>query len=208
MREIAALVFPGFELLDLYGPLELFGMPEGAFRPVIVAAGADPVASAQGPRTAVDRTLADGTRYDILLVPGGEGTRQAVRDENILDWLRAAAPRAEIVASVCTGAVLLGRAGLLDGRRATTNKRAFGWVAAEAPGVAAPVLWQRRARWVEDGRFVTASGVSAGMDMALAVIARLLGPEAAADAAAEAEYRPAGGPDDDPFALPALPDEE
>lgn len=197
MREVGALVFPDFELLDLFGPLELFGMREDAFRIAILAEGTGPVASAQGPRILPDRPLDAARRPDILLVPGGMGTRREVGNPALLGWLGRAASEAAIVASVCTGAALLARAGLLDGRRATTNKRAFGWVRAQGPAT----RWQGSARWVEDGPFWTASGVSAGMDMTVALIAHLLGPEAAADAARAAEYVPNPDPSDDPFAI-------
>ncbi|MEM9145658.1 MAG: DJ-1/PfpI family protein [Pseudomonadota bacterium] len=199
MREIGAVVFPGFELLDYFGPLELFGMHKDQFSQVVLAEAAGPIASAQGPRVAVDRTLAETERTDILLVPGGPGTRYEVENPELLGHLARLAETAEIVASVCTGSALLAKAGLLDGRRATSNKLAFDWVAAFGPHV----IWQRRARWVEDGRFVTASGVSAGMDMSLAVIARLLGAKAAEDAAHWAEYTAHWDPDDDPFAVPS-----
>lgn len=197
MREIAALVFPGFELLDLFGPLELFGMHPDVFRQTVVAEGPHPVASAQGPRVAVDAVLAERPSADLILVPGGPGTRQEVDNAPLLDWIRRAGRQAELVMSVCTGAALLARAGLLEGRRATTNKRAFGWVAAQAPAV----HWQGSARWVEDGPVITASGVSAGMDMALAAIARLHGEPAAEEAALWAEYLRNGDADRDPFAL-------
>ncbi|MEL7462712.1 MAG: DJ-1/PfpI family protein [Pseudomonadota bacterium] len=197
MRTIAALVFPDYELLDLYGPLEMFSMHTDAFEQKIVALDAAPVASSAGPRTAVDATLDEGDAYDILLVPGGRGTRRDVENQPLLDWLARSAPKAEIVASVCTGSALLARAGLLDGKAATTNKLAFDWVASQGP----KTDWRRRARWVEDGNVFTASGVSAGTDMSLAVIERLLGPEKAAEAAFWAEYERNADPDHDPFAV-------
>lgn len=196
MLTLGALVFPKFELLDLFGPLEMFGMYPKSFDIRIVAETAGPVASTQGPRIAVDTLTSAGTKFDILLVPGGAGARHEVENQALLGWLGHAAADARIVTSVCTGSALLARAGLLDGLRATTNKRAFDWVASLGPATD----WQRRARWVEDGRFITASGVSAGIDMALAVIARELGTDAARDAALWAEYLPNTDPDDDPFA--------
>lgn len=201
MRTIAALVFEGFELLDLYGPLEIFGLHEKAFDIRIVAETAAPVASAQGPRTAPDATLAEGDRYDLLLLPGGRGTRREVGNQPLLDWIARAAAEAEIVASVCTGAALLARAGVLNGRAATTNKLAFDAMVKYGPNTD----WRRSARWVEDGRVFTASGVSAGIDMSLAVTERLLGPEAARDAALWAEYVRNENPDDDPFAAEGAP---
>lgn len=195
MREIGAVVFEGFELLDLYGPLEMFGLLPDHFRIEVLAMDAGPVGSGMGPRAAVDAPLA-GAAPDILLVPGGPGTRREVGNPALLDALAAAAGGAEIVASVCTGAALLARAGLLEGRRATTNKNAFDWVASQGP----ETDWRRRARWVEDGRFWTSSGVSAGIDMSLALIARLAGGDAAREAARNAEYTANTDPSNDPFA--------
>ncbi|MEM8841169.1 MAG: DJ-1/PfpI family protein [Pseudomonadota bacterium] len=197
MRTIATLIFPEFELLDVFGPLEMFGMFSEEFRLIMVAEELGPIASTQGPRSAVDALIAERPAADILLVPGGRGTRREVHNPAILVWLSAAAQEAEIVTSVCTGSLLLARAGLLDGRKATTNKRAFALGGQHGPGVD----WQPNARWVEDGKFVTSSGVSAGIDMSLGVITRLLGPEAAADAARWAEYTPNTDPGDDPFAV-------
>lgn len=196
-RTIGAVVFPGFELLDLYGPLEMLGMLSERFDIRIVAENAAPVASTGGPRTAVDDLLSDGRSYHILLVPGGVGTRREVGNEALLGWLRRTAESAEFVTSVCTGAALLARAGLLDGRRATTNKLAWNWATSQGPAVD----WQRQARWVVDGKYITASGVSAGIDMSLAVIAGILGEEAALAVARAAEYEWHRDAAWDPFAI-------
>lgn len=192
---VGALVFPEFELLDLYGPLEMFSIPTDRFEIRIVAETAGPVAARGGPKTHVDDLMSDHKPYDILLVPGGLCTRREVENAALLDWLRAAAGRARLVTSVCTGATLLARAGLLDHRKATTNKLAWDWATAQGPNVD----WQRKARWVEDGAFVTASGVSAGIDMSLAVIARLIDTETAESAARAAEYDWHRDADWDPF---------
>lgn len=195
-RTIGAVIFPGFEMLDYYGPLEMFGYFPEAFRIVAVAETAAPVPASNGPATLPGRVFADGADYDLLLVPGGSGTRTERDNPVLLDWLRSASADAQIVASVCTGSLLLARAGLLEGRAATTNKIAYDRIIAQAPGV----HWKRRARWVQDGRFWTSSGVSAGMDMALAILGHLLGPDAAQQAAHWAEYSGNADPDNDPFA--------
>jgi len=132
----------------------------------------------------------------LILVPGGIGTREGVRDAKLLGWLRERAQQAEIVTSVCTGAALLAKAGILDGIGATTNKLVFKWVEEQGPAV----KWIKQARWVEDGKFVTSSGVSAGIDMALAVIARLVGSEVAENAATFMEYEWHRDASQDPFA--------
>ncbi len=195
-RSVAALIFPDFELLDLYGPLEMLGMREDDFELQLVSESQREVKSSAGPAALADRTLADRGAYDILLIPGGMGTRRELTNGKLLDWIGDTAERAEIVATVCTGSVLLAATGLIDGRRATTNKNAFQWVESTRPAV----QWQRRARWVEDGKFLTSSGVSAGMDMSLRLISRLLGREAALETARWAEYRWHEDSTDDPFA--------
>lgn len=196
MRTIGALIFPEFELLDMFGPLEMFGMRRDEFEIRMVAEGKESVPSAQGPRTAVDDTYETNGNYDLILVPGGRGARQEVDNPATLSWLKKAEARAEIVMTVCTGSALLAKAGLLDDRRATTNKMAFEWVTSQGPRV----QWVKKARWVEDGRFFTSSGVSAGIDMSLAVISRFLGQENAEQVAVWAEYDWHQDPDWDPFA--------
>ena len=198
MRTLGVLLFPGFELLDAFGPLEVFGhrLVAQHYRVTTIALEAGPVVSAQGPRAVADHGIVGGPALDVLLVPGGMGTRREVDNARLTDWIAATAGATEVVTSVCTGAALLARAGVLDGRRATTNKRAFEWVVTQGPRVA----WVRKARWVEDGKFVTSSGVSAGIDMSLALVARTIDPETADTLAHMIEYRRHGDPDDDPFA--------
>ena len=195
-RTVGVVLFPGFELLDVFGPLEAFGNLPGMFRVVLVAEEAGPVASAQGPRAVADHGFADCPKLDVMLVPGGIGTREEAENPTLLGWLGRRAGEAEVVTSVCTGAALLARAGVLDGRRATTNKAFFQWVADQGPNVE----WVREARWVEDGKFATSSGVSAGIDMALAVIARLVGREVSDNVARAMEYEWHTDATWDPFA--------
>jgi transcriptional regulator GlxA family with amidase domain len=195
-RTVGVVLFPGFELLDVFGPLEAYGIARGWFTLTLIAEQPGPVASAQGPRAQAEHGLDACPKLDVMLVPGGMGTRTEVGNPALLDWLGHRAAETEIVTSVCTGAALLARAGILDGRHATTNKRSFQWVVEQGPRVE----WVREARWVEDGKFVTSSGVSAGIDMTLAVIARLAGREVSEQAATNMEYewhRDAGW---DPFA--------
>jgi transcriptional regulator GlxA family with amidase domain len=186
-KTVGVLLFEGFELLDVFGPLEAWGIhagSSGAWTIVAAAAEAGAVKSAQGPRAIADYALGDCPPIDVILVPGGIGTRREVNNAATLDWLRRRAAEAEIVSSVCTGAALLARAGLLDGRRATSNKLSFKWVTEQGPAV----KWIRQARWVEHGKFATSSGVSAGIDMTLALIARLAGAETAERIAIRMEY--------------------
>ena len=195
-RTLGALLYDDFELLDLFGPLEMFGNMQGTVVVRTVAEQAGLVRSAQGPRVHADQGLDDGPRLDLLLIPGGIGTRAQVDNGRLIDWLRARTDELEIVMTVCTGTALLAQAGLLDGRRATTNKMFFAWPEGTWPAV----HWVREARWVEDGKFWTSSGVSAGIDMALAVVERIAGAQTAELLATATEYewhRDAGW---DPFA--------
>ncbi len=196
MRRIAAVLFPGFELLDLYGPLEMFGMQREDFAITLVAESAGPVASGAGPQSLAELAFEDCSGFDIVLVPGGPGTRREIDNQAMLDFLLKANAEAEIMASVCTGAVLLARSGLLDGHRATTNKAAWAWASSSSEAVS----WQAKARWVQDGPYWTSSGVAAGIDMTLALIAALHGDKRAEDIATYAEYDWHRDADWDPFA--------
>ena len=196
-RTLAIVLFPGFEMLDVCGPLEMFGNLGSAHMKVLmVAEKASSVASAQGPKLVADYSFNDCPDLDLILVPGGFGTRAQINNANILDWLRARSAKAEIVMSVCTGSAVLAKAGLLDGRKATSNKVYFGFAVSQGP----KVNWVKEARWVNDGDRVTSSGVSAGMDMALHVISRLYGEDAANRLANGTEYQWHRDANKDPFA--------
>lgn len=192
---VGVALFPEFEILDAMGPVEMIGMHRDRFHIHMLSERGGLVASAQGPEV-MSAPLADAPALDLLLIPGGPGTRRQVENPALLEEIARAAEPCRFVTAVCTGAALLARTGLLDGRRATTNKMSFAWVAAQGPRVD----WARRARWVQDGRFWTSSGVSAGMDMALGLIAEILGPKAAEDAALWTEYDRRAEADHDPFA--------
>ena len=183
-HSIGIVLFQGFEISDVFGPIEILGMYPDNFEILLVAEQSGEVASALGPRSVVDHSFSDDIRYDVLLVPGGQGTRREVSNPVMLDWLTERSAKAQYVTSVCTGSAVLAKAGILDGIRATSNKMNYEWVVTQGPNVE----WVGEARWVEDGTFFTSSGVSAGMDMSLALIVRILGREAADKAALWAEY--------------------
>ncbi|MBD3848855.1 DJ-1/PfpI family protein [Bosea sp. SSUT16] len=193
---LGMLIFDGFQLLDVFGPLEMFGDMRDQVRIVMLAERQGPIASSAGPQVMVDATIASAPKLDILMIPGGGGTRREVNNTALIDVLRSVAEATPHVASICTGAALLARTGLLDGVRATTNKRAFKWASSQGQNV----QWVRQARWIEDGKYFTSSGISAGTDMALALIVKLYGPERAQEVANGAEYRWNRDSLDDPFA--------
>jgi transcriptional regulator GlxA family with amidase domain len=174
MRTVGILIFPEFQLLDAAGPIAAFELagrlaPPG-YRLLIFAPAAGPVRSSSGAALTAERLPAE-ERLDTLLVAGGRGTRQAMRDAEVLALVRAAAGGARRIASVCTGAFLLAAAGLLDGRRATTHWR---WAASLARQFPAVQVEPDRI-FVRDGEVWTSAGISAGIDLALALIADDLG---------------------------------
>jgi transcriptional regulator GlxA family with amidase domain len=205
VRRVAVVLFDGFTVLDVYGPVQAFAaaramLPDGTrkkfFEIFTMAAKAGPVPSGEGVATVAEYSFESAPAYDIIVIPGGFGTRTAVEDAKFLDRLANASRRATVTTSVCTGSALLARAGLLDDRPATSNKISWDWVTKQGPRV----LWQRKARWVDDGNIMTSSGVSAGIDMALALIARLNGRDLAVTAARNMEYVWHENANDDPFA--------
>ncbi|MEM6792418.1 MAG: DJ-1/PfpI family protein [Acidobacteriota bacterium] len=191
---LGVVLYPGFEVLDVYGPLEMWGyVPE--FRIVTVAERAGPVASSHGVETVAEHSFENSPDLDLLMVPGGAGTFVSLRSEPMLDYLRRAHASAQVTTSVCTGAMLLAAAGILDGRPATSNKLHF----QKAREVSDRVRWIEKARWVDDGDVITSSGVSAGIDMALHLVARLYGRERAEQLAQWTEYTWNSDPSNDPF---------
>ena len=205
IRRVAVVLFDGFTVLDAYGPIQAFGacrrlQPDGTHLRffTLLTLGEQPglVRSGEGPATQVDHAFSDAPPWDILVVPGGFGTRPLVKNEAFLKQLALASERSAITTTVCTGSALLARTGRLDGRPATSNKIAWDWVVEQGPRV----RWQRRARWVDDGDVLTSSGVSAGTDMALALIARLHGHGMAVTAARNMEHIWNEDATNDPFA--------
>lgn len=193
--DIGVLLFTDFELLDACGPIEIVGrMKEVRFTAYSPQGGT--VLCAQK-LPFVTAPLEELSKTDVLLVPGGRGTRALVQDQQFLSELVRAAAKSKYILSVCTGSALLGAAGLLDGRRATSNKKAFSWAASTS----SKTQWQPSARWVTDGIYYTSSGVSAGMDMALGFVADQFGREEALRAAEEIEYIWNENPEEDPFAV-------
>ena len=187
------LLFDRFESLDLFGPVEIFGRVPGAELHYISMDGGT-VTSAQSAQIETEKA-GDLPAGSVLLVPGGMGTRALVKDGAFLARLKKLAESADYVLSVCTGSALLAAAGLLFGKRATSNKFAFEWV--KSTGDA---NWAEKARWVRDGKYYTSSGVSAGIDMALGFVADRWGRDAAVENACRAEYVWNDDADRDPFA--------
>jgi putative intracellular protease/amidase len=196
-RRIGILVFDGFEPLDVFGFVEAFSIarflgtdyaspPPYPFEIVLIAREIAKTRSANGPSVMPDWDFARALRepLDLLMIPGGIGTRKVTGDKQTLDWVRSMDKRVGIMASVCTGAAILATCGLFDGLPAATNHAAFGWVIGFGPRV----LWDSVARWVDAGKYVSSAGVSAGTDLAFYLVSRLAGRAVAELAATAAEY--------------------
>jgi transcriptional regulator GlxA family with amidase domain len=196
LRRMSIVLFDGFELLDVFGPVELFSMVPDRLAVEFVGPGAGPVASSQGAEVIATSRYDAAATPDIMLIPGGRGAWRLVEDEAFLSWLRAWATRASLVTSVCTGSAVLAAAGLLDGYRATSNKATFAWVRTQSQ----KVDWIAQARWVQDRDRWTSSGVAAGMDMAAALLADLFGKDVADGATTRSELEVHEDASWDPFA--------
>lgn len=222
------LLFPGFQALDVFGPLDVFNSLAMLYNypmrltnlaahagsvpthhpstGTLIPSNAHPL-SRFSENLVIDRTLEEQLRIqeaarkgekpdeaiDVLIVPGGVGVRADVEQE--IEFVRKMYPQLKAVLSICTGATILARAGILDGRRATTNKRAYKWATSTGPNV----NWAAKARWVVDGDIVTSSGISAGIDASYAFVALNYGEDVAASLADSAEYVRWMDPEYDPF---------
>jgi transcriptional regulator GlxA family with amidase domain len=188
-RNLAILLFNEVEVLDFCGPFEVFATTgqragEDDFHVYTVAESPGPVVARNGLSVNPTYTFADCPKPDILLVPGGRGTRREMNNPIVLDWVRGQFDGLELLLSVCTGALVLAKAGLLDGLAATTHFRAV-----EELRVAAPnTTLCPTERYVDNGKIVLSAGISAGIDMSLYVVSRLLGAEKAADTARHMQY--------------------
>ena len=193
---LGMVLFERFQLLDTFGPLEMFGSLKDKVTIVMIAQKQGVVKSSAGPAVSIDYTFENVPKLDIVMIPGGGGTRVEVNNALFVNAVKKLAEQAPHVASVCTGAAVLAKTGLLDGKNATTNKRAFHWVEKQGQ----QVNWVKKARWVEDGKYFTSSGISAGTDMALSLIAKLFGDDVAVRIADGAEYEWNKDSHHDPFA--------
>jgi transcriptional regulator GlxA family with amidase domain len=183
-ERIQILCFDQFETLDVFGPVEIFGSIPECYDVRLVSMEGGWIESAQHVKVQTTACKSDGEKSHVLLVPGGYGTRTLVNLPEFLSFLSEMADTAEYLLGVCTGSALLARAGLLDGKKATSNKMAFEWVKTQS----SRVDWIENARWVVDGNCYTSSGVSAGMDMALGFISDRLGIPVAEDICRMTEY--------------------
>lgn len=188
-QNVAILIFDEVEVLDFAGPFEVFGvagstLPDKPFNVFTIAEKAEPVIARNGLSIKPNYTLATAPKIDILLVPGGRGTRRELNNLALLDWIKTQSSSVDLLLSVCTGALLLGKAGLLEGLSATTYWNAMDELRAVAPNT----IVKTDERYVDNGRVVLSAGVSAGIDMSLHIVARLHGTDAALFTARGMEY--------------------
>jgi transcriptional regulator GlxA family with amidase domain len=194
-KRVGILIFPQVEVLDFCGPFEVFSVTRlnesarreesSPFEVLLVAETTAPVTATGGLRVIADVTLDACPPLDVLVVPGGWGTRSEIKNARLLAWIKERGRAAETLTSVCTGSMLLGQAGLLDGRHATTHWRSLPWMREAFPAVTV----EEKLHVVEDGNVLTSAGISAGIDMALRLVARYYGDEIARNTARHMEYR-------------------
>ena len=193
-KRVGIVLFEDIEVLDFCGPFEVFSGARlnedkrreevSPFEVLLIAERTGPIVTTGGMKVIPDHTFKNAPKLDVLVVPGGLGTRKELNNRVMLEWLRARAAEAETLTSVCTGSMLLGFAGLLDGLHATTRWRSLDWMRDSFPAVS--VEYQQHV--VEDGRVLTSAGISAGIDMALKVVARYCGEAIARATAKHMEY--------------------
>jgi transcriptional regulator GlxA family with amidase domain len=193
-KRVGILIFPNVEVLDFCGPFEVFSVTrlnesarreeQSPFEVLLVARTMDTVVATGGLKVIPDLTIDTCPPLDILVVPGGWGTREEAKNQRLLDWIAERGRKVETLTSVCTGSMLLGQAGLLDGRHATTHWRSLDRMREAFPAVTV----EEKLHVVEDGHILTSAGISAGIDMALRVVTRYFGETVGRGTARNMEY--------------------
>ena len=189
-RNVAILLFDDVEVLDFAGPFEVFAVANelhqaDAFHTFTLTLKPGTVRARNGLKILPDFTLENCPTPQVIVIPGGAGTRPLMHMPALHEWLRVKSRAAEVVMSVCTGSLILGRAGLLDGLRATTHHHTFAELRLAAPNTEVV----ETERFIDNGKVITSAGISAGIDASLYVVARLLGEDAATRTAEYMEYR-------------------
>ena len=192
--QVGILLFENIEVLDFCGPFEVFSVTRlneekrreepSPFNVFLVAETREPVVTTGGMKVLPDYDLDGCPPLDVLVVPGGWGTRKEMNNERLLGWITERSSEVETLTSVCTGALMLGKAGLLDAKRATTHWRSLDWMQELFPKTTV----ERQLHFVEDGSLFTSAGISAGIDMALKVVQRYFGEAVARATAKNMEY--------------------
>lgn len=187
-------IFPDIELLDFCGPYEVFSVVRldeekrrvepSPFNTIVISENLEIVKTSGGIKVAADYTFDNHPPLDILVVPGGWGTRREIDNPAAIRWIKDQSAKVEYTTAVCTGAVLLGKAGLLTGKRATTHWKSLGWMKELFPGT----VVEKDLHVIQDGDVITSAGISAGIDMALMVVKLYHGEAVARSTAKHMEY--------------------
>lgn len=182
---ISIILYPDFETLDVFGPVEIFGkVPDWKMQ--FYSRDGGLISNRDGVQIATESfNTMPQSEIDTLFIPGGTGARTLILEADYINQLKQLAQKSRYVLTVCTGSALLAKSGLLDGKRATSNKLSFEWVKTSS----LQTQWIEKARWVTDGKYYTSSGISAGMDMALAFVQDRAGETVARQIATRIEYR-------------------
>jgi putative intracellular protease/amidase len=181
---VGVLLFNDFETLDVFGPVEIFGRLKDHYKVHFYSEAGGLVKNYHGVAIQSEKISESKGDHEIFLIPGGYGSRREVDNKPLIDQVRDLSQSSKFVLTVCTGSAILARTGLLDGKQATSNKRAFDWVITQGD----KVNWIRKARWVQDGKYYTSAGVSAGIDMTLGFLSDRHGIEFARKVAFEIEF--------------------
>ena len=192
---VGVLLFENFETLDVFGPVEILGRLKDLYSIRFYSLSGGLIRNSHGISIVTEKLEPEHSNSEIIIIPGGAGTRLGVNNALLIDTIRKISVSSNYVLTICTGSALLAKTGLLDGRKATSNKRAFDWVMTNGKDV----NWIKHARWIVDGKYYTSSGVSAGMDMALGFLADRHGLEFARKVAFEIEYNWTEESEDDNF---------
>jgi transcriptional regulator GlxA family with amidase domain len=193
-KRVGILIFTDVEVLDFCGPFEVFSVTRlnekrrrqepSPFEVTVIAEHSESIQTSGGLRVIPDIDISECPPLDILVVPGGWGTRKEIHNERLVSWIAERDSEVETLTSVCTGAMLLGQAGLLDGKHATTHWRSLDWMRESFPNVTV----EDSLHVVEDGYVITSAGISAGIDMALRVVTRYFGESVGRATARHMEY--------------------
>ncbi|KAF2646326.1 class I glutamine amidotransferase-like protein [Massarina eburnea CBS 473.64] len=208
-KHIGVILFPGFQLLDLCGPLDVLNLLaiHRTLNLTILANTLDPVSTKhtghEGKHSNFSEAIVPTHTFttapddiEVLILPGGFGSRKEENIEGVVEFVKVYYPKVKYILTVCTGSAILAKTGVLDGRKATSNKKAFSWVREQNTAV----HWVPKARWVVDGNIWTSSGISAGIDLIYAWIAEVWGEELASLLADSSEYERSTDASNDRFA--------
>ncbi|TAH20833.1 MAG: DJ-1/PfpI family protein [Cytophagales bacterium] len=193
---VGVLLFEDFETLDVFGPVEIFGRLNEFYKISFYSLAGGQVVNNHGVSILTERLEKINNGVDVFLIPGGYGTRKEVNNALLINQIGQIAALSKFVLTVCTGSALLAKTGLLAGRKATSNKRAFAWAITNGENI----NWVKKARWTADDKYYTSSGVSAGMDMTLGFLTNLHGIAFAREVGFQIEYNWIEDKDNDSFA--------